>query len=145
MLGCLGGEAVESWRRRRALVTWRGVRGSAGRSKKKEGARRGQEGTGGDRRGRLLGLSAGCAPFAALGLPFAPCPSFRLPEQAFQDPSSLSETARRRDGHGYSGGAQMRTTWAALPAAGCKNGEAEAESDGEVLCVHREHTILYCK
>ena len=87
MLGCLGGEAVKFWRHRRASVTWE-RRERVGRQEQEErGGERGQGGTGGTggTGGDGCWLSAGCAPFAALGLPFAPCPSFRLPEQAFQD------------------------------------------------------------
>jgi hypothetical protein len=109
ILGCLGGEAVGFWRIDWALGDWIGsVRAEV-------------------KRGRLLlgkswihGLSAGCAPFAVCGLPFALCPSFRLPEQAFHD-----HTAWERQHAGHRGGAQehrCEPLWAAMPAGGCKNG-----------------------
>jgi hypothetical protein len=98
MLGCLGGEAVDSGGRRRASVTWRGVRRErVGRSTKKEGARggkRAQEGTGEDTAAGLVSWMCAlrCPRPAICSLPLfqASRAGFPRPKQPERD----SETAR---------------------------------------------------
>jgi hypothetical protein len=99
--------------------------------------KRGREGRGGDRRGRLLGCQLDVRPSlpSACHLLLAPLSGFQRRLSKTKQPERDSETARRS-------WPQRRSNICEPLGQPCQQQDArmgEAESDGEVLCAQRAH------